>query len=212
MADGALFPFGYGLTYASPRAEWIALPENAGADAAGDGRTFLAAGAPASSWSLHIVDPGTPGSQTRLTTFPAEALDGRARITSEDAAVQEGARRFRIASGEAAVTLGTFDPVDISRETNGDVLLLFTLKMTDAPERAGIAMRSGAETTAITTVQIPQGAEFVRYGISLKCLRDKGIDMTKVAMPFVFATSGAADFALAEVRLGTDAQVVLPCT
>ena len=118
------------------------------------------------------------------------------RITAEDAAVQEGARRFRITGGEAAVTLGTFEPIDISRETNGDVMLLFTMKMTDAPDRVGIAMRSGSDATAIANVQIPQGTEFVRYGIPLKCLRDKGIDMTKVAMPFVLATSGAADFAL----------------
>jgi beta-glucosidase len=211
MADGALYPFGYGLTYASPRSTWTALPEEAGASA-GDSRTFLAAGAPASSWSLHIADPSAPGSQTRLTTFPADALDGRAKITAEDAGVQEGARRFRISGGEAAITLGTFEPLDISRETNGDVMLLFTLKMTDAPDRVGVAMRSGADTTAIANVQIPQGSDFVRYGISLKCLRDKGIDMTKVSMPFVLATSGATDFALTEVRLGTDAQVVLPCS
>ena len=36
------------------------------------------------------------------------------------------------------------------------------------------------------------------------------IVMTRVAMPFVFATSGEADFMLKEVRLGTDAQIVLP--
>jgi beta-glucosidase len=108
--------------------------------------------------------------------------------------VQEGARRFRISGGAAAVTLGTFEPLDISRETNGDVMLLVTLKMTDAPDRAGIAMRSGAETAAIATCEIPQGSEFVRYGLSLKCLRDKGVDMTKVAMPFVFATEGATDY------------------
>lgn len=211
MADGALYPLGYGLTYSSPHTDWTALPENAGA-AGGDARTFLAAGAPASSWSLHIVDPGKPGTQTRLTTFPADALDGRARVTAEDAAVQEGARRFHITGGEAAVTLGTEAPIDISRETNGDVMLLVTLKMIDAPDRAGIAMRSGADSTAVATVQIPEKPEFVRYGIPLKCLRDKGIDMTKVAMPFVFATSGSTDYALSEVRLGTDAQVVLPCT
>jgi beta-glucosidase len=210
MADGTLFPFGYGLTYDSPRAEWTALPEVAGVGA-GDSRTFFAAGSPASSWSLSIVDQTRPGSQTRLTTFPAEALDGRARITAEDAAVQEGARRFRIAGGEAAVTLGTFEPIDISRETNGDVLLLVTLKVTDAPDWAGFAMRDGADTIRVSSVLLPESAEFVRYGLSLKCLRDKGLDMTKVSMPFVLATEGTADFALADVRLGTDAQVVLPC-
>jgi beta-glucosidase len=90
-------------------------------------------------------------------------------------------------------------------------MLLVTLKMTDAPEWAGIAMRDAADKMQVSTVQIPQGTEFVRYGLSLKCLRDKGIDMTKVSTPFVLATEGAADFALSDVRLGTDAQVVLPC-
>lgn len=210
MDDGELFPFGYGLTYASPRSEWAALPEVAGATA-GDSRTFLAAGAPAASWSLAIVDQSRPGSQTRLTTFPAEALDGRARITAEDAAVQEGARRFRIAGGEAAVTLGTFEPIDISRETNGDVMLLVTLKMNDAPDRAGFAMRDGVDSIGVSSVTLPETDAFVRYGLPLKCLRDKGLDMTRVQMPFVLATEGATDFALTEVRLGTDAQVVLPC-
>jgi len=63
-----------------------------------------------------------------------------------------------------------------------------------------------------TAVTLPAGTAFVRYGVSLKCLRDKGLDMTKVATPFVLATEGATDFALSDVRLGTDAEVVLPCS
>jgi beta-glucosidase len=210
IADGALYPFGHGLSYASPRTAWTPLPEDAGA-AAGDARSFLAAGVPASSWSLHITDPSQPGSETRLTTFPTEALAGRAQVTLAEGAVQEGARRFLVSGGESAVSVSTHDPIDISRETNGDVLLLFTLRMFDAPERAGIAMRDAAGEMQVSTVMFPEGGEFVRYGIPLKCLRDKGIDMTKVAAPFILATKGAADFAISDVRLGTDAQVVLPC-
>ena len=110
-----------------------------------------------------------------------------------------------------AVSLDTFDPIDVSRETNGDVMLLVTLKMTDAPDRAGIGLRNG-DTIQASSVQIPQGSECVRYGLSLKCLRDKGIDMTQVSTPFMLVTTGAADFAISDVRLGTDAQVVLPCS
>jgi beta-glucosidase len=211
MADGALHPFGYGLTYASPQAAWAPLPEVT-ADAAGDSRRWFAAGVPAASWSLHLSDPSQQGSQTRITTVPAEALGGRARVTAEDFAVQEGARRFVISGGEAAVSLSTLDPVDISRETNGEVLLLVTLKMTDAPEWAGIAMRSGdGGEAAVAAVQLPESGEFARYGLPLRCLRDKGMDMSAVTAPFILATEGAADFSLAEVRLGTDAEVVLPC-
>ena len=83
--------------------------------------------------------------------------------------------------------------------------------MFDAPEWAGVAMRDAAGKMQVSTVMIPVGTGFVRYGIPLKCLRDKGLDVSKVAAPFIFATEGGADFALSEVRLGTDAQVVLPC-
>ena len=210
MDDGALFDFGYGLTYSSPERSWTALEEVA-QEAAGDSRVWFANGTPAASWSLHVVDPSQPGSQTRITTVPAEALGGRARITAENAAVQEGARRFRIADGDAAISLSTFDAIDISRETNGDVMLVTTLLVTDSPDSAGIAMRSGGETLAVNPVSLPVSDEFVRYGLSLKCLREKGIDMANVTAPFVLATEGAADITLADVRLGTDADVILPC-
>ena len=211
MADGALFDFGYGLTYASPRVEWTELPLTS-TDAAGDARTWFSTGNPAASWSLHVTDPASPGSQTRITTVPAEALGGRMQVSAENFVVQEGARRFRVTGGDSAVSLSTFNPVDISRETNGDVLLLFTLRMDQAPEWAGIAMGgAGGAAQAVSTVQIPEGSTFVRYGLSLKCLRDKGVDVTSVSAPFIFVTEGPADFSIGEVRLGTDAEVVLPC-
>src|SRR3546814_2971350 len=40
MADGALFPLGYGLTYASPATPWAPLPEVA-VDAAADRHSWL---------------------------------------------------------------------------------------------------------------------------------------------------------------------------
>lgn len=212
MADGALYRFGDGLTYDSPQTAWTLLPEVSMDAAAADSRVWFSGGAPAASWSLHVSDPREQGSQTRITTVPASVLGGRAEISAENFQVQEGARRFRIAGGEAAVSLSTFDPIDISREANGDVLLLTTLKVADAPKWMGIAMRSGADTMAVATVAVPEGEDFVRYGIPLKCLRDKGIDMAAVSAPFVLATEGPADFTLGEVRLGTDAEVLLPCT
>ena len=71
---------------------------------------------------------------------------------------------------------------------------------------------SGANgTLASNPVTLPANGRFVRYGLSLKCLRDKGIDMASVAAPFIIASEGAVDLSLAEVRLGMDAEQVLPC-
>ncbi len=211
LAEGELYAFGYGLTYASPSQAWSALPE-AAMDAAGDARTFFAGGVPAASWSLLVGEPAAGGTQTRVTTVPADALGGRARVTAVNFRVQEGARHFAISGGESAVSLETFEPIDASRETNGDVLLLFTLRIDDAPDSASIVARSAGGGEAVVPVALPEGADFVRYGIPLKCLRDKGVDMAQLAAPFMLHTQGETGFALGEVRLGTDAEVTLPCT
>ncbi|MFC3099208.1 glycoside hydrolase family 3 protein [Alteraurantiacibacter palmitatis] len=211
MDDGTLFPLGYGLTYASAPSAWTDLPLVQVAEA-GDSRVWFDAGVPAAAWSLTIADPSQPGSQTRITTVPAEAMEGRARISAVNHVVQEGARRFEIAGGSAAVSVSNLNPVDITRETNADILLLFTVKVDTAPQTLGVAMRGADGTLGVNPVALPANGRFVRYGLPLKCLRDKGIDMASVAAPFILSSEGRADLALAEVRLGMDAEQVLPCS
>ena len=209
MADGALYDFGYGLTYASPVGTWRALPEVGMAEAAGDGRVWFSAGSPAARWSLLVEGEGT-GEQTRITTVPAEALNGRVRVTAENFIVQEGARRFTVDSGNSSVILRNFDPLDLDRETNADILVLVTMKVWKSPTRAMLGV-AGNSSEGLSDVTLPVSADFVRYGIPLKCFREKGADMTELTMPFVLRTQGSADFAIGEVRLGTDSEVVLPC-
>ena len=210
MADGALYPFGYGLNYASPRKAWKAVPELADS-AGGDARMYFVNGVPAASWSLHVgnIDGGD---EKRITTVPAEALAGRARISATNAQVQEGARRFTIAGGAAATAISTHEPLDVSRETNGDVMLLFTLKVDDSPDSAALALRcAGNGCRAAVPLKLAQGSRFVRYGVPLKCFAAGGAKMDRVTAPFVLETRGKADYSLSEVRLGTDADQVLPC-
>ena len=57
----------------------------------------------------------------------------------------------------------------------------------------------------------PANGKDLRYGVPLKCFAAKGADMTKVTAPFILETTGPADYSLAEVRLGSDAEKVLPC-
>ena len=209
MKDGALYDFGYGLAYGTPPSPWTALAEVDPATLAGDSRLWFSAGSPAARWSLLVEGQGT-GEQTRITTVPAEALSGRVRVTAENYRVQEGARRFTIDGGTSSVILRNFDPVDLDRETNADVLLLVTAKVWDAPDQAWLGA-AGNDSEGLAPVTLPPSADFVRYGIPLKCFRTKGADMSDLTMPFVLRTSGAADFAIGEVRLGTDAETVLPC-
>ena len=210
MDDGVAYDFSYGLDYSSPRRNWTMLPEVDLGDAAGDSRVWFAAGAPAARWSLLVEGEGT-GEQTRITTVPTEALSGRVRVTAENYLVQEGARRFTITGGQSSVILRNFDPLDLDRETNADVLLLVTAKVWNAADRTWLGA-AGNSSSGLAKVSLPESADFVRYGIPLKCFRSKGADMRDLTMPFVMRTEGAADFAIGEVRLGTDAEVVLPCS
>lgn len=212
MEDGTLYPFGHGLTYASRPAPWAALPEDSGVAAAGDLRTLFSKGAPAASWSL-VVGNIDRSDEQRITTVPAQALQGRAQVTAADTDVQEGARRFAVSGGGAATTVSTHEPADITREANGDVMVLFTLQMRVAPESAAVAARcDGADCLGSVPVTLTAGPGFVRYGVPLKCLAGKGVNMAKVTAPFILQTRGRTDYAISEVRLGTDAQVVLPCS
>lgn len=210
MNDGALYEFGYGLTYASPRAAWQALPELDAAALARDARTWFRAGNPAARWSL-LVNGASDADSTRITTVPATAAGGRVRVTAENYRVQEGARRFAVADGTASVVLRNFEPLDIDRETNGDVLLLVTMKVWDAPDSAQIGA-TGPGARGFTSVTLPTGSDWVRYGVPLRCLRSKGANVKALTEPFVLTTTGSADFAIGEVRLGSDAEVTLPCT
>jgi beta-glucosidase len=209
IADGALHDLGFGLSYASPRTAWTALPELDAAELARDSRLWFTAGNPASRWSLLVNGPAE-GDSTRVTTTPADAVGGKVRITAENYLVQEGARRFAISDGTASVMLRNFEAVDIDRETNADMSLLVTMKVWDAPDSAQIGA-TGPSTRGFTAVTLPQSGEWIRYGIPLRCLRTKGVDVRVLTEPFVLTTTGKADYAIGEVRLGTDAQVVLPC-
>ncbi len=209
IADGALFPFGYGLTYTSPQTAWTWLPELDVSDLGGDSRLWFSAGAPAARWSL-LVNEQTDGSQTRITTVPAIALNGRVKVSAENYLVQEGARRFTIDNGTVNVSLRNFEAVDIAKETNGDVLLLATIKVWGAPASAAIGA-IGPNSRGFSEIPLTGNGEWIRYGIPLKCLRKSGAEMDNLTQPFVLETTGRADYAIGEVRLGTDAQVVLPC-
>lgn len=209
LSEGALFPLGFGLTYSAKAGDWTVLPELDTQSLTGDSRVWFNAGTPAARWSLMLT--GTDGEvETRVTTLPAEALGGRMRVTAENYKVQEGAKRFAITGGNASVQLGNLDGVDVAREANGDVMLLVTLRSWHAPAKARIGA-TGPGSRGFAEIALPVSGDYVRYGIPLKCLRDKGADVAKLTRPFVLETEGKADFAIAEVRLGSDAEAVLPC-
>jgi beta-glucosidase len=108
-------------------------------------------------------------------------------------------------------------PLDVERETNGDVLLVTTLRIDEiSPESTsmigvgcGVGC-SGQVPVGRQLAALPHG-QWLRLGISLKCFRDAGASMSRLDRPFVWSSHSSERIAMADVSLGTVADRMLTC-
>lgn len=203
-----LYPLGYGLSGREAASAWKPVSEDPGVSDADAGGVFFADGVPAPAWSLRVSDGASDS--LRVTAVPAQALGGRVRVTATDARVQEGARAFDLRGGGVQqVSLDASAPLDLTREANGEVLVVATMRFDTAPAAdAAVIARCGPGCgKGAALARVPTG-RFTTVGVPLKCL---GTGLDVVETPFAIRTTGAMRFALARVALGTEAETVLGC-
>ncbi|OYU35427.1 MAG: 1,4-beta-D-glucan glucohydrolase [Novosphingobium sp. PASSN1] len=215
--DEAQFPFGYGLSMKNGPAPWTMLSEDPGVAAEAVPGVYLQRGQAAPGWRLVLTDPAA--APNTVGPVPAATPGGRVTIAAIDKDVQEGARRIVIAPGKQPVTIAleSDSPVDLSRETNGDVLLLLTVRLeakTAAP--VTIAARCGQGPCA-APVPLPELAalpigQWQTLAVPLKCLLPAGADSSRVTAPLILASPGPLALGLASVTLGTKADVTARCS
>ncbi len=214
--DSPLFAYGFGLRYAdsgdlAPLAEDV--PRRAAASI--DSRTFFARGKVGRGWRL-FVQEGTgpriePGGARRGTD------SGSLEVLAEDRAGQEDARAARW-NGTALAILGLEGgaPIDLQRETNGELSLAFDYRVTEAPTaevllsvECGIGCK-GSVPIAQVLRSGPRG-EWRNLKVLLSCFQSAGANMKNVSAPFVLATAGKLGFSITNVRLETGKADVLAC-
>ncbi|HKR75715.1 MAG TPA: glycoside hydrolase family 3 N-terminal domain-containing protein [Rhodanobacter sp.] len=212
VAGGKLqFPLGYGLTYADhvtlPR-----LPEQSGVSG-DDVRVddYLEKGKATRGYALALT--GADGKAVEPDATPAATADGSLRMTALDHKAQEDARRLDWTGDAAAFSLVAARPLDLDRQTNGDVMLVATLRI-DArgAQPTWIGMRCGHDCrgrVALGGTAAP--ASWQRVGIPLKCLRAAGANMRHIVDPFVIEAGKGTRLAIARVALGTNADRVIKC-
>lgn len=204
-----LYKLGHGLSLKDAPAAWAALSEDSGVKDTDAGGVLLDRGSPVAPISLYVGDG--KADSTRITTLPASALGGNVRVTATDHIVQEGARRFEVTKGPATIELGTHEPMDLLRETNGDVALVMTVRRDSAiggPVTLSLTGASGSASVPLADANsLPQG-EWKRVAVSLKCFANAG--MGAVSRPFVL-TVGSGTFSLARVALGAEADQTVGC-
>jgi beta-glucosidase len=209
-----LFPLGFGLTYGDKGA-LPALSEDPGIDPdAARTNLWFDKGVPTTGATLRLV--GADGGAMDIVHPHAATSDGSVAMEAINTDIQEGARRFAF-KGAGAVELRSNAPVDLVRETNGDVFVVATLRVDALPAGAKASIGAGCGSGCQGEVAIgdalatlPTG-EWTRLGVQLKCLRVAGVDTGKLDMPFVLRGSDGLQLALSKVTASTDFDRKVEC-
>ncbi len=212
-----LFAFGFGLTYAD-NGDLAALPEASGVTG-NEGATgvFFARGDAGPGMALRLEDAAGQG--LTVTRVPDALPDDRLKITGVDHLAQEDGRRLAWSgNGEAAAALQSHTTLDLQRESNGDLMLLTTLRVDAAPKgEAWLSVGCGVGCSARIAIgpalaALPQG-QWKRVGVPLKCLARAGAKLDAIDRPWSVVTGDAMTISVSRVALGAlnEAEVTLGC-
>lgn len=206
-----LFAFGHGLRYGQD-GELAALPEDLDLSAVTRSGQWFARGALAAGARFELVD--SQGSLGVVGNGSARSPAGAIELRAVDHLAQEDARALSW-SAKGALRLQLDEPVDIERETNGDVRLLVRLRL-DAlgDEELRLGMGCGEDCAASADLGTRLGAvrgQWLRVGLPLKCLRSGGLRVDRVDAALQLEAGAGTSLRIATVELGTDAELVLAC-
>ncbi|MGH8060934.1 MAG: glycoside hydrolase family 3 N-terminal domain-containing protein [Pseudoxanthomonas sp.] len=212
------FPLGYGLTYTDAK-DLKALPEASGVSQVQSvPGVYFARGKPAPGLSLYLQH-STQGHQTKASTLPASLPDGSLTATAIDHKAQEDSVRLTWSGKSSARALLLSDkPIDVARETNGDVMLMLALRP-DAPAKGDVTLGVDCSQGCAAKQKLNEGlsalkiGEWTTIGVPLKCLQKAGADMTRLDRLLILETDGAWQLSISRVSLGTgnQAQHVIGC-
>lgn len=198
------FAYGYGLSYAHPGVVG-SLSEDSGVGEAGssvdryfvDGR-FIA------PWSLMLRDAG---GEFRLGQEPqGRSPRGAVTVTTSDGRGQESARvlTFDVPTGQTAQALIAAAPVDLTRQSNGEMAIAFRYRVDAAPRgKTSVTLGTGSVDVTSIFAAAPVG-EWRTIKIRLSCLRDAGAVVAAVDQPWGLQSDGALTVAVEDIRLASN--------
>ena len=211
-----LFPYGFGLTYADA-GELAELSEEVGAAGrAMASRKVYFDGGPVGAWELYVGDAASrsvPAAGAVTTTEGSADLV----VRTVDHRVQEDARSATWSgAGTARVYLQAEDPIDLSRESNGDLALAFDVRVEEAPSSA-VTLSMGCGESCAGALDLTEtlgdlsAGEWATLRVRLRCFEAAGADMTRIDTPFLIATDGEMSLAFSDVKLASAAEGEAPC-
>ncbi|MDE1917508.1 MAG: glycoside hydrolase family 3 C-terminal domain-containing protein [Sphingomonadales bacterium] len=177
--DKPLFPLNYGLSYAQSGHVGL-LEEVAGIDASQfNTDTYFARGKVPAPFRL-TLDQG-------VTLRPVDS-----------ATTQEGAMALSWAAKATAAITGP--SINLERETNGDLNLQITYRLTQATP---LTLTMGDAAVPLQRVLKADG-QWHDLRVPLKCFRDRGAAMGALTRPFALSGEAGAAITLSDLHLATD--------
>ncbi|MBN9465588.1 MAG: glycoside hydrolase family 3 C-terminal domain-containing protein [Brevundimonas sp.] len=195
------FAYGYGLTYAHGARVDVLSEDSGVADAEGSLDRYFVDGRFVAPWSLMLRDAG--GDFRLGAEKSGVSPRGGVAARSTDGAGQESARSliFSQGGGQAAIMA---QPVDLTRQSNGEMAIAFRYRVDDRA-RGPVFLVLGAGAVDISRLinATPVG-QWRTLKVRLSCLRDHGADIAAVDQPWSLRT--AADFAVTveDIRLASN--------
>ena len=209
------YPYGFGLTYAD-RDTAGPLPEVSGLSGVQDpAGVYLQRGKPTEGFTLTVADAGAQ--PTAVTSVPVTSARGGVSISAIDYKAQEDARLIAWSASGGTLALASAKPLDLNRETNGDVMLVLTLRADAVPASGDVSL--GVDCAQSCRARLPIRAalaalpkgRWTTLAMPLKCFRNAGAAMQSLRAPLVLESSAPLKLALWKVQLDTHADTVLPC-
>ena len=210
----AQFPFGYGLTYAD-NGDLAALPEDSGIQGLqAPVGVYFAGGQLAPGLSLTLESAQGPA--VAVTTVPVALAGDALSVSAVDHERQEDARRLAWSGAQpAAAVFRSEPPQELSRETNGDLLLVLTLRPDAIPASGSVSAAAGTGTPLPlreTLAALPAG-QWTTLGIPLKCFAASGADTSKLDVLLKLHSDAATTLSVSRVAIGavSEARQILSC-
>jgi beta-glucosidase len=190
-----LFAYGFGLT-THDKGELAPLPEDRGTTGS-DRNILFARGKPTNGRKLLLGEKGA------LAPNPGPDLIS---MHPADRSAQEDSVRIAWTGQEEATAALVGDPVDLTREANGDVALVIDLKV-DAAPTAPVTLGGQDVTAQLKALAV--GKQWDELAVPLRCFH--GADLAKVTQPMAITTTGTLDLTISGMHLGSPPEGVVDC-
>ena len=138
-----------------------------------------------------------------VVTGPTGATgDNRVRVSGVDRRAQEDSRLFAFdGSGVGTARIAAPKPLDLMRESNGELHLIVEYRLDEAPTGAVLL---GVNETTVPITGFLRGAkpgQWSSLSVPLQCFARAGADLRRVAAPFVLRTGGRLRVAVSDLRI-----------